>query len=132
MAKVHALYDSLKINRIQSPETVLATAMYETGWMECKHCSMDVNNLFGFMLPTGYVEFSNVSECIAYMKKWQAAYYLPWKANHPKSSYYDFLVFVNYAANMPDYIKTVKSLEHWISTNLEQERAEAADLLMEQ
>ena len=124
MEKVQALYDSLRLYEIENPQTVLATAIVETGWMECKDCSLEMNNLFGFRLTKGYVQFRNISECLAYMKNWQAAFYRPWKAKHPHSSYYEFLNYVKYAANMPDYIKYVKNMERWVSHNLKSEEPE--------
>jgi hypothetical protein len=117
--KVLQLYDSIKSYRIDKPETVLATVIFETGWLECTDCSLAMNNLFGFRLDGGYIGFSNYSECLAYMKKWQEAFYGPWKAQHPDLNYYDFLMHVNYAENMPDYIKNIKSLEQWIMHNVE-------------
>jgi hypothetical protein len=121
MIKVQRLYDSIKSYGIDKPEAVLATVIFETGWLECTDCSLGMNNLFGFRLDDGYIGFANYSECLAYMKKWQEAFYLPWKVKHPDLSYYDFLVYVNYAQNMPDYIKNVQSLEHWISLNVANE-----------
>ena len=131
MAKVHQLYDSLKSYQIANPETVLATAIVETGWLECKDCSLAINNLFGFRLDNGYIGFLSYSDCIAYMKNWQRAFYLPWKSQHPDASYYDFLVHVNYAENMPDYIKNIQSLERWILLNFEANKSEVAGLLLE-
>jgi hypothetical protein len=124
LVKVQQLYDSLKSYQIDNPETVLATAIFETGWMECTDCSLNMNNLFGFRLDNGYVQFSNYSECFTYMKKWQNAFYAPWKAKHPTSSYYDFMTYVNYAQNMPVYIQTVKALEQWIFRNVETNKAD--------
>jgi len=117
--RVLQLYDSLKSYKIDKPETVLATVIIETGWMECSDCSLSMNNLFGFRLDKGYIGFTSFSECLAYMKKWQDAFYGPWKAKHPDLTYYDFLMYVNYAENMPDYIKNIKSLEEWILQNVE-------------
>ena len=131
VVKVHQLYDSLKSYQIANPEAVLATAIVETGWLECKDCSLAMNNLFGFRLDNGYLGFSNYSEGIAYMKTWQQAFYLPWKSKHPDLSYYDFLIHVNYAENMPDYIKNIQSLEHWILLNFEANKSEIAGLLLE-
>jgi hypothetical protein len=122
--KLQQLYDSLKLYQIDDPVTVLATAIFETGWLECRDCSMSMNNLFGFRLDSGYVQFSNYSSCIAYMKNWQKAFYLPWKEKHPDLSYYDFMVHVNYAQNMPEYLKNVKALEHWIIQNIEPQKTE--------
>ena len=131
MVKVQQLYDSLKSYQITNPETVLATAIVETGWLECKDCSLTMNNLFGFRLDSGYIGFASYSDCLAYMKKWQQAFYIPWKAKHPDANYYDFLVYVNYAENMPDYIKSIQSLERWILLNVDANKSELAGLSFE-
>jgi mannosyl-glycoprotein endo-beta-N-acetylglucosaminidase len=120
--RVHSLYDSLKAYHIDNPETVLATAIFETGWMECNDCSYQMNNLFGFRVDTEYISFKNTSECLKYMQKWQAAFYAPWREKHPQSSYYDFLCHIKYAANMSEYVKNINSIEHWIRLNIRDER----------
>jgi hypothetical protein len=119
MLKVQRLYDSIRSYCIDKPETVLASVIFETGWLECTDCSLGMNNLFGFRLDGGYIGFASYSECLAYMKKWQETFYGPWKAKHQDLSYYDFLMYVNYAQNMPDYIKNIKSLEQWVLQNVE-------------
>ena len=131
MVRVHQLYDSLKSYQIENPEIVLASAIIETGWMECADCSLGMNNLFGFRLDNGYIGFSNYSQCLVYMKKWQQAFYAPWKLKHANQNYYDFLTYVNYAQNMPDYIKNLKTLERWILQNVDADRTELAGLFLE-
>jgi hypothetical protein len=127
--KVRQLYDSIKAYRLESPETVLATAIVETGWLECKDCSLEMNNLFGFRATDDYIVFANTSQCLAYMKKWQEAFYRPWKAKHPHENYYDFLCYVKYAADMPGYVRNVKSLEHWVWNNLNMQKPEPSELV---
>lgn len=116
--KVSALYDSLLVYDIDYPETVLAQAMFETGWMECKKCTFKFNNLFGFRGNGNYMRFATLSDCLAYLKKWQNKYYLPWHQKHPKDSYYDFLTHLKYAADMPTYLKKIKQVERWIAKNV--------------
>jgi hypothetical protein len=128
--KVRQLYDSIKAYHIESPETVLATVIVETGWLECKDCSLGMNNLFGFRSTNNYVVFANTSQCLVYMKKWQEAFYGPWKAKHPAGSYYDFLCYVKYAADMPRYVRNVKSLERWVWANLNTPKPENDELVV--
>lgn len=112
MAKVSNLYSCLKEYEIECPRTVLAIAVYETGWLECKHCTYQYNNLFGFRANHGYLQFENIYECLEYFKTWQLTYYDPWKAKHPRGSYYDYLVHMKYArASMANYVKTIRAIE---------------------
>jgi hypothetical protein len=108
----------MRVYQLESPETVLATVILETGWIECTDCSLKMNNLFGFRSSNDYISFKNISECLAYMKKWQNSYYRPWKAKHPDGTYYQFLTFVKYAQDMPRYVRNVKSLECWLKQNV--------------
>ena len=118
-AKINNLYSCLLEYKIECPKTVLAIAVYETGWMECKNCSYQYNNLFGFRSNRNYVRFKNIYECIEYLKVWQETYYDPWKARHPRGSYYDFLVHIRYArSSMSNYLKTIKSVERLVSKNV--------------
>ena len=122
--RVSNLYDSLISHQIKSPKTVLAIAIFETGWMECHHCTYQQNNLFGFRNNEGYVKFATLCDCLDFLKHWQHKYYTPWKILHPKGSYYDFLRHMRYAQDMVSYMKKIKPLEKWIEENVE--RAEEA------
>src|ERR1019366_2975431 len=112
--RVSSLYDSLIAHEIESPKTVLAIAIFETGWMECHHCTYRFNNLFGFRNNGGYVRFKSISACLDFLKHWQEKYYLPWGKKHPKGTYYDFLRHMRYAQNMVSYMKMIRPLEKWI------------------
>src|SRR4051812_8972597 len=79
LEKVSNLYDSLLVHDIEKPKIVLAIAIFETGWMECHHCTYRENNLFGFRNNNGYVKFKTVSDCLDFLKHWQGKYYKPWK-----------------------------------------------------
>ena len=118
--RVGALYDSLIVHEIESPKIVLAIAIFETGWMECHHCTYRENNLFGFRNNGGYVKFATISDCLDFLKHWQEKYYSPWKEKHPKGSYYDFMRHMRYALNMTNYFRFIKPLEKWIDENIEQ------------
>ena len=116
--KTQALFDSLKVKEIQCPKTVLAVAIYETGWLECDRCSYQLNNLFGFKLRKGYIRFTNISECIDYLKKWQNLYYETWRVKHPDGTYHQFMYYIRYARNMENYNRNLKSIEYWITENI--------------
>jgi hypothetical protein len=119
--KVNNLYSCLKEYDIECPKTVLAVAIYETGWMECKHCTYQFNNLFGFRANHDYLRFKDIYECLEYLKVWQATYYDPWKAKHPKGTYYEYLAHVKYAhANMSHYLLIIRSIEHLIAKDVKQ------------
>lgn len=115
---VSNLYDSLRSHNIAFPKTILAIVIYETGWMQCKSCALQHNNLFGFRTNKDFLKFSSVSESIKYMKKWQTRYYLPWKKKHPKGTYYEYLTYIGYCDNMDNYIKNIKSIEAWLADNI--------------
>jgi hypothetical protein len=117
--KVSNLYDSLRSHKIENPKTVLAIAMYETGWMKCKSCALDGNNLFGFRTNKDFLKFSNIYESIKYLKRWQTRYYHPWRAKNPDGTYYEYLKYIGYCDNMDSYIKNIKSIEQWLSMNVE-------------
>ncbi len=120
-AKVAHLYSCLKEYDIKCPKTVLAIAIYETGWMECASCTYENNNLFGFRTTGDYFKFNSIYDCLAYFKKWQTAYYDPWKAKYPKGTYYDYLVHIKYAhINMDAYIKNIKAIEKLINKNVKE------------
>ena len=121
VAKVSSLYSCLLDYKIECPKTVLAIAIFETGWLECKNCTYQYNNLFGFRANHDYLRFKSTYECIEYLKIWQQTYYDPWKAKHPKGSYYEFLVHVKYAhLNMPNYLRIIKSIERLVSKDLKE------------
>jgi hypothetical protein len=118
MQKVCSLYDCMKELDIKNPKTVLAMAVLETGWLDCKHCSLQYNNLFGFRSQEEYMHFATMYDCLCYFKRWQVKYYDPWKVNHPKGTYYDFLKYIKFAAHNDYYIARIKVVEHWLSCKL--------------
>ncbi|HWB62436.1 MAG TPA: hypothetical protein VG603_02920 [Chitinophagales bacterium] len=116
---VNAMYDSLMVYNIAWPKTVLAVAAFETGWFQCKNCTFKYNNMFGFRNNSGYLKFNTISDCLAYLKNWQDTYYVPWQDKHPTGNYYDFLIYIHYAHNMPVYLRKVKYVEKWLTENLD-------------
>jgi|GEM_PF-397435 hypothetical protein len=118
-AKVNDLYHCLLEYHVECPKTVLAIAIYETGWLECKNCTYQYNNFFGFRANHDYLRFKSIYDCLEYFKIWQETYYMPWKLKHPKGTYYEYLAHVKYAhANMGNYLKTIKSIERLISKDV--------------
>lgn len=116
--RVGAMYDSLLAYDIAYPKIVLAQAMFETGWMECKKCTFRYNNLFGFRGRGNYMRFATISDCLEYLKTWQQKFYEPWRQKHPKGTYYEFLTHMKYAADMPTYLKKIKWVERWVDKNV--------------
>jgi hypothetical protein len=117
--KINDLYSCLKEYDIECPKTVLAIAIYETGWMECQHCTYQFNNLFGFRANHDYLRFKDIYECLAYLRVWQSTYYDPWKKKHPAGTYYDYLAHVKYAhANISHYLLIIKSIERLIAKDV--------------
>jgi uncharacterized FlgJ-related protein len=117
--EVSSLYDSLRSHKIEHPKTVLAIAIYETGWMQCKSCALEYNNLFGFRTNKDFLKFSSTTESIRYLKRWQSRYYQPWKARNPEGTYYEYLRYIRYCDNMDSYIQNIKNIEQWLSVNIE-------------
>lgn len=118
MQKVYDLYDCIIDHEIQNPKSVLSIIILETGWMECRNCSYKYNNLFGFTINGEYMRFSNIYECVEYFKRWQIKYYEPWKTKHPGGTYYDFLKYIKFAPQLEQYIRHIKSIERWLSKDL--------------
>jgi flagellum-specific peptidoglycan hydrolase FlgJ len=88
---------------VQHAEIVLRQAISETGWFNCTSCSMDMNNIFGFIYKKKYLQFDNWVESVKYYKWWQDKLY-------SKGNYYDFLKKVGYATD-PRYINLLKSIK---------------------
>jgi hypothetical protein len=119
--RVRDLYRCLNDYGIECPKTVLAVAIFETGWMECKHCAYQYNNLFGFRTNINYIRFGSIYECLDYLKVWQATYYDPWKTRHPNGSYYQYLVHIKYArGTMVSYISTIKAIEKLVDEDVKE------------
>lgn len=87
---------------IKFPLIVFKQAMYETGWLKCKNCSLKYNNLFGFR-TRDYLKFDHWTKSVDFYKTWQDTYY-------KEGDYYDFIKNVGYAED-PNYIKVLKSLK---------------------
>ncbi|HEX6191816.1 MAG TPA: glucosaminidase domain-containing protein [Chitinophagaceae bacterium] len=116
--KLQATYDAIVDAGIEEPEFVMAQSIQETGWLNCKKCCLQYNNIFGFYKKGNKcMRFESEKECIKYYKDWQKKRYPKWKKKHPKGTYYDFLKHIGYAAN-PTYNKELKVFVTWVNKNL--------------
>ncbi len=108
---IKVLLDSLGV---EEGVYVLAQAVYESGWFECKSCSWRYNNMFGFKGQDGkYIRFKTWEDCIVYYAKWQKARYPKYKAKYPNGDYLGFLKWSNFAVS-EDYRKQIKWVYEWI------------------
>ena len=87
---------------VQNPEIVMRQVIAETNWLKCKKCSLQFNNLFGFLTKNGYLKFDNWKECVAYYKKWQDQFY-------KGGDYYAFLKRIGFAT-APNYERLLKQI----------------------
>ena len=87
---------------IKHPQIVLKQVRLETGNLNCKGCSLDYNNLFGFYYKGAYLKFDGWKESVAYYKRWQDKYY-------KGGDYYQFLINIGYATDK-NYINKLKKL----------------------
>lgn len=97
------VYLELLKQDVKHPEIALRQSILETGWYDCKHCSLDENNIFGFYYKGKYIKFDTWQESVAYYKRWQTRHY-------KGGDYYTFLKKVGYASD-PSYIRLLKSLK---------------------
>lgn len=91
---------------IKHPDIVYAQAMVETGNLKCKNCSMDRNNLFGFLTKKGYIWYKTWMESVRKYAEWQSKYFK--SKSNSDDAYYSFLKKIGYAT-AKNYIPTVKN-----------------------
>lgn len=108
--------DSLQI---EHKEVVLAQAIYESGWFNCKNCCLKYNNLFGFMSKKGYLKFKSWRDACVYYKYWQLKTWAPYKKGQKNADYFKFLMS---RASGPYsrssiYDKEIKRVVEWLKTN---------------
>lgn len=96
------VYKELIRQGIRQPNIVMKQVIAETRWLECKNCSMQFNNIFGFLTKQGYLRFEDWTASVAYYKKWQDAFY-------KGGDYYQFLTSIGYAT-APNYIRLLKQI----------------------
>jgi hypothetical protein len=97
---IQNLYEEILTQGIEHPEIVLKQAILETHWLKCTHCSMQYNNIFGFMNKSGYLKFNSWIDCVKYYKDWQSTFY-------KGGDYYTFLDRIGYATG-PEYLTRLK------------------------
>lgn len=90
---------------IKHPEIVLNQFQLETGNYKCKNCSLQYNNLGGFLTKKGYMKFDHWMQFIIYYRGWQDRFYTGKYKN-----YYIFLDRIGYATS-ENYISTLKSMD---------------------
>lgn len=118
MAKLQALYNDIKEAGIQYPDFVMAQALLETGWLNCKRCCYRYHNLFGFYIRGNKcLKFASDSACIAYYKRWQERRLGKWMSKHPKGTYYDFLKHAEYATG-DKYTGELRPFVRWVQKKL--------------
>lgn len=95
---------------IDHPNIVLAQTLLETGRYKCTNCSLDKNNLFGFISRKGgYMSFNRWEESVKEYRHWQKKYY-------KGGDYYNFLYNIGYATD-PEYINKLKLIENEQTAN---------------
>jgi hypothetical protein len=92
--------DYILVIGIKKPDIVLRQAILETGWMKCKNCSLDYNNLFGFRYRKKYIKFNHWKESVHYYANWQ--YY---KGYVEGDDYYEWLENIGYAEDINYKVK---------------------------
>jgi len=97
----------LKAQNVLYPEIVLAQSILETGWYDCKNCSLDNNNIFGLWnsKKQEYYYYTNWKESIGGYKR--GIQYKYFKKEY--DNYYHFLNDIGYATD-PQYIIKLKKL----------------------
>tara|TARA_R110001592_G_scaffold56157_2_gene171323 strand:- start:178 stop:585 length:408 start_codon:yes stop_codon:yes gene_type:complete len=97
----------LKKQNVLYPEIVLAQSILETGWYDCKNCSLDNNNLFGLWnyKKQEYYYYTNWKESIGGYKR--GIQYKYFKKEY--KDYYHFLSEIGYATD-PQYIIKIKNI----------------------
>jgi flagellum-specific peptidoglycan hydrolase FlgJ len=109
------VFIELKKQDVKFPEIVLAQSLLETGWYQCKGCSMDVNNLFGLYnsKKKSYFPYDNWKESIGGYKR--GVQYKYFKKEY--KDYYQFLNEIGYASD-PEYTIKLKKLVEKIKKSI--------------
>lgn len=90
---------------IKYPLIVYRQVIWETGWLRCKDCSLDYNNLFGMgWNGNSYHSYNYWTESIRAYKIWQLKYY-------KGGDYYQFLEDIGYAEDEKNYTKNLKFIK---------------------
>lgn len=97
--QVKALLEAYGVKHV---DIVLRQSILETWWYKCKNCSLDNNNLFGFLYKGKYLKFDTWEDSVKYYHWWQEQLY-------KGGDYYAFLKRIGYATE-PTYINRLKQL----------------------
>ena len=100
------VYRELLLEEINSPEIVIKQIIWETGWLKCKYCSLNSNNLIGFSYDgVHYLKFKTWKQCIKYLKEYQLKYL------YENEEYYSFLIRIHWATDR-NYINSLKQIKY--------------------
>lgn len=116
--RLQTIYDSIKSAGIRHPDVVMAQCIQETRWLDCNRCCLRYNNIFGFYnRENKCMQFTSISDCIEFYKKWQDKRYLKWRNKYPHHDYFHFLKEVRFATG-DKYTEEVKPILKWVKRNL--------------
>jgi len=88
---------------VKHADIAVRQSVLETGWYKCTNCSLDNNNLFGFISSKGgYMKFDTWQESVKEYAVWQKRFY-------KGGDYYEFLKRIGYAED-PSYINKLKTV----------------------
>ena len=98
--KVKALLEAYGVKHV---DIVVRQSVVETGWYKCTKCSLDKNNLFGFISSKGgYMKFDTWQDSVKEYAVWQKRFY-------KGGDYHVFLKRIGYAED-PNYINKLKTV----------------------
>jgi len=88
---------------VKHADIAVRQSVVETGWYKCTNCSLDNNNLFGFISSKGgYMKFKTWQESVKEYAVWQRRFY-------KGGDYHVFLKRIGYAED-PNYIYKLKTV----------------------
>lgn len=99
------LFAEIKKAKILPAEVCLRQAMLETGWLSCRNCSLDRNNLFGFATDRGYLDFATWQESVYYYATWLR------RKGYKGEDIYDFLRRKWVCEDIEHYIEQLKKIK---------------------
>jgi flagellum-specific peptidoglycan hydrolase FlgJ len=98
--QVKALLEAYGVKHV---DIVVRQSVVETGWYKCTNCSLDNNNLFGFISSKGgYMKFDTWQDSVKEYAVWQKRFY-------KGGDYHVFLKRIGYAED-PNYINKLKTV----------------------
>lgn len=97
-----SLMIAIRLEGIKHPDCVFKQAIWETGHLKSNICKTK-NNLFGFCLSDGYINFKNWIESVKYYKSWQDRHY-------KGGDYFEFLDSIKYSEDST-YTSKIKLIQ---------------------